>query len=258
MELQGLIDGFERARVRYQGARVAVVGRPNVGKSSLLNAIAGRERALVTPIAGTTRDVVEAVVAVDGAPVVLMDTAGIRETPELIEGMGIARSRAAIEDAACVVAVFDRSTILGADDQLVATLVRGRETVAVLNKSDLAAAITVADVQALLGDVPVVEASALEERGIERILSLLAVPLFQRSSHHDAGEVSIYRTRHRDAARRAVAELTRAADGLMTGSPLELVASDLASAAAALGDITGEITSEDVLDRVFAEFCIGK
>lgn len=257
-ELDALARTFERNRVRYEGARAVLVGRPNVGKSSVLNALAGRERAIVTPVAGTTRDVLEAAVTIRGTAVVLADTAGIRDTDDAVERLGVERARSAAADAACVLAVFDRSRPLDAADRAVATAVAGRRVVALANKRDLPAAITALDLRALLGDVPVVEVSALTGEGLQDVESAVSGVL---TGGRDAGgedESGLFRERHRDAVRRATADLARAEAGLRAHAPLELIASDLTAAADALGTITGAVTSEDILDRVFAEFCIGK
>ncbi len=248
---------FARTRVRYEGARAVLVGRPNVGKSSVLNALAGRERAIVTPVAGTTRDVLEAAITVCGVPVVVADTAGLRETDDLVERAGVERTRAALADAGCALAVFDGSAALDAADRAVAAAVRGRPLVAIVNKRDLPAVTTTEDVVALLGDAPIVELSALRGDGLGALEAAIARVLLAGGEGDDA-EVGIFRERHRDAVRRAAENLARAAQTLDAGAPLELVASDLAAAADALGTITGVVTSEDVLDRVFAEFCIGK
>jgi tRNA modification GTPase len=255
-ELTRLIATFERARVRYQGARVAMVGKPNVGKSSLLNVLAGRERSIVTPIPGTTRDVVEVVVAIAGIPVVLADTAGIRDSADTVERLGVDRSLAATDDAAVVLAVFDHSRPLDGDDAMVATAARVRPAIAVLNKSDLPATFAPALLAGLLPDARVVEVSAITRSGLDELGSALANLLV--GGDEAEPEVAMYRARHHDAARRAVDDLERAEAALAANAPPELIASDLDAAAAALAGITGEISSEDVLDRVFAEFCIGK
>ena len=248
---------FARTRVRYEGARAVLVGRPNVGKSSVLNALAGRERAIVTPVAGTTRDVLEAAITVCGVPVIVADTAGLRETDDVVERAGVERTHAALADAGCALAVFDGSAALDAADRAVAAAVRDRPLVAIVNKRDLPAVTTTEDVVALLGDAPIVELSALRGDGLGALEAAIARVLLA-GGEGDEAEVGIFRERHRDAVRRAAENLARAAQTLDAGAPLELVASDLAAAARALGTITGEVTSEDVLDRVFAEFCIGK
>jgi tRNA modification GTPase len=257
-ELAMLVQSFERGRLRYHGARVALVGRPNVGKSSLLNALAGRERALVTPIAGTTRDIVEAAIVVRDAPVTLMDTAGLRETSDVVEVLGVGRTRSAIEEAACVVAIFDRGAPLGTEDRGVVEAVRGRSIVVVLNKCDLPAATDAASVRALFGAVPVVEVSAVDGTRLAELVAEIGRAVFDRADGGRDDEIMLFRERHRDAARRAVQALERAEFGLSSAAPLELVASDLAAATDALAEITGIVTSEDVLDRVFADFCLGK
>ncbi len=255
-EIERLMASFDRARVRFEGARVAVVGKPNVGKSSLLNLLAGHERAIVTPIAGTTRDVIEAALSIAGCPVVLSDTAGIRRTEDSVERVGVERSHAAIADAAALIVMFDRSQPLDADDVMVARASSGRAGVAVLNKSDLPRRIAARDVATLMPRFPVVELSTVTSAGVDELTRTLGGLLF--AGDEPEPELSIYRARHRDAARRAVEDLARAGNAIARRAPPELIASDLARAAAALAVITGEVTSEDVLNRVFAEFCIGK
>ncbi len=255
--LEALAQSFERARVRYEGARAVLIGKPNAGKSSLLNALAGRDRAIVTAVAGTTRDVVETLVTLADVPVIVADTAGMRETSDVVEQLGVERSRAALADATCVIAVFDGSRPLDVDDRLVAAAIEGTPVVAALNKSDLAAQVTTPEVSALVGGAAIVEVSALTGVGVEALAAAISAAL---ATPADGGEdeIAIFRVRHRDAVRRAALDLTRAEAALAERAPAELVASDLGAAAAELGSITGEVTSEEILDRVFAEFCIGK
>jgi tRNA modification GTPase len=258
-EIEALAATFDRARVRYEGARVVLVGKPNVGKSSILNALVGRERAIVTAVAGTTRDVVETAVTVRGVPVTLADTAGIRDTGDVIERLGVERSRAAIADARCVVAIFDSSSVLEDADRDVAETISARPALAVLNKADLVPAISISDVRSLVGSVPVVALSARTGEGLAELEAALADALAAPVTNAAGDdETVIFRERHRDAARQAAEAIHRAERGLAVHAPVELIASDLAAAAGALGAITGEIVNEDVLDRVFAEFCVGK
>jgi tRNA modification GTPase len=154
--------------------------------------------------------------------------------------------------------VLDRARPLDPDDRLVAEAIVGRPTVVVLNKSDLPQAVDPREVTALIEDAPIIEVSALTGAGLAELTAALAAALFAPAAHAGEDEVAIFRVRHRDAARRAAEDLARAEEALAAAAPVELIASDLAAAAAELGAITGEVTSEDVLDRVFAEFCIGK
>ena len=203
-EIERLLGGFARARTRYEGARVVLAGKPNTGKSSVLNALVGRERAIVTPVAGTTRDVVEVSVALDGGAVTLADTAGIRITDDPVEQLGVARTRAAIQDASCVLALFDASASLDDDDRMVASAIEGRPVVAAMNKSDLPARVDAEEIRRILPGPPLLAVSAATGSGLGELTATLARVVFG-SSGHDQGEseIVIFRVRHRDAARRA-------------------------------------------------------
>lgn len=253
-EVESLLAASERARVRYEGARVVLVGKPNVGKSSLLNALAGRERSIVTPVAGTTRDVVEVTLDLGGAAVTLADTAGVREPEDALERLGVERTRGAIADAACALVVVDGSRPFDEEDARVADAVRNLPSAVVLNKSDLPPVVSSREVEACFGGSAILSVSAVTGTGVDQIGGVLA-SMLQTS---DDGETLMFRVRHREAALRAVEDVGRAEAAAIRGAPLELVASDLRCAADALGTITGAVTSEDVLDLVFAEFCVGK
>jgi tRNA modification GTPase len=248
---------FDRGRLRYAGARVALVGRPNVGKSSLMNALVGRDRAIVTPIPGTTRDVLEASIVVDGSPLVIMDTAGLRDTADVVEALGVERTRHAADDARCVLAIFDGSAVLQAEDAYVAELARKPGAIAVVNKTDLTTKLSDGELRPLVGTAPIMRVSAVSQEGFGALTAAIAAAVFGGEDGGD-DEVVLFRARHHDAVREAIAHLARAEGAIEDGAPLELVASDLHLAASALSSITGAITSEDVLDRVFADFCLGK
>jgi tRNA modification GTPase len=247
---------------------VALVGRPNVGKSSLLNMLLGVERAIVTPIAGTTRDTIEEYANVGGAPVHLVDTAGLTPSDDPIERIGVERSRAAARSADLLLLVLDGSSPLTPLDTAVATELRELATasdrqdasvppvVLVLNKSDLTAAYPVEEARALWPGAFAVRCSALskeETLPLERALAEVAL-----SGGAQAGEVLVTSARHADALRRASAHLREAAGTLAEDLPLDFVSIDLRAAIETLGEITGETASADLLDRIFAEFCIGK
>jgi tRNA modification GTPase len=187
-----------------------------------------------------------------------MDTAGVRATTDVVETLGIERTQAAIADAEGVVMVFDRSTELGNEDRMVAQLVGHVPTIGALAKADLPARLGRDDVASLLGSVPIVEVSARTGVGLAELGEALASLLLAPTAAVGDEEVAIFRVRHRDAARQAIEDLDRADRALRDRAPIDLVADDLAAAASALAGITGEVSSEDVLDRVFAEFCIGK
>jgi tRNA modification GTPase len=267
-EVERLLAGAGQGRVLRDGLRVALVGRPNVGKSSLLNMLLGAERAIVTPIAGTTRDTIEEYANVGGAPVHLVDTAGLTPSDDPIERIGVERSRAAARSADLLLLVLDGSSPLTPLDTAVATELRELATasdrqdasvppvVLVLNKSDLTAAYPVEEARELWPGAPVVRCSALskeETLPLERALAEVAL-----SGGAQAGEVLVTSARHADALRRASAHLREAAGTLAEDLPLDFVSIDLRAAIETLGEITGETASADLLDRIFAEFCIGK
>lgn len=248
-----------RAGLLYrEGIQIAIVGRPNVGKSSLLNALLRADRAIVTPIAGTTRDVISETISLRGIPATLLDTAGIAESEDAIEQLGIHRSRRAMAASGIVVLVLDRSAPLTADDLRVAALLRQRDAagiVVVLNKSDLQPE---SDAQArrLLADAPIVEVSAASGAGLELLEDALYRAAVALTG--EAAEPALVTERQLDALRRAREAVEAALDAHDLGMPLDLVAVDVREALEAVGEVTGENVSEAVLDEIFRRFCIGK
>jgi tRNA modification GTPase len=267
-EVEQLLAGAERGRVLREGLRVALVGRPNVGKSSLLNVLLGAERAIVTPIPGTTRDTIEEYATVGGVPVHLVDTAGLSPTDDPIERIGVERSRAAARSADLLLFVLDSATPLTALDHAAAAELRAllgadgrgeaREApvILTLNKSDLPATFPETEAQALWPGAALAHSSTLTADGtaaLERALARSA-----QSGEAQPGEVLVSTARHADALRRAREHLAAAGETLEQDTPLDFVSIDLRAALEALGEITGETADADLLDRIFAEFCIGK
>jgi tRNA modification GTPase len=268
-EIRALSAEAESGMLIRQGVRTALIGRPDAGKSSLLNALLRVDRAIVTPIPGTTRDTLEETASLGGVPFVLVDTAGITETADLVEQLGIERSRAAAERADLVLLVIDAAQPLTPVDRNAlhsvldargpaasANDLRDRLLV-VLNKSDLPAQVTGDEVAGLLPNVPLVHASAATHGGVAELENaMVARVLGGRSASSDVPLVT--NVRHRDALLQAADHLTGAVNAARAGTPAAFVAVDIHAALDALGTITGETVGEDLLDVIFREFCIGK
>jgi len=255
-ELVALVRDWERGRLVREGLSLAIVGPPNAGKSSLLNALLGEERAIVSEIAGTTRDVIEETFAVDGVPVRVLDTAGLRASDDTIERIGIDRARRALGAAAVALVVVDGSRALDADARDVLAQTRGRERVVLFNKRDLGTAGYDARDEA---ERDAISASVYteERRTVEAVRRAIA-----RAGWHgesvDLTRPHLASARQADAVARARDALAHARATLAASEPVDLIAPELFAAVAALGEITGAAATEAVLDGIFARFCIGK
>ena len=241
-------------RILREGARVVILGRANVGKSSLLNRFLREERAIVTAIPGTTRDVIEESIDLDGVRIRLVDTAGVRETEDIVEQEGIKRTRAAQDEADLLLVVVDGSVPLTSDDRELLSAVRDRKHVVLLNKADLA---DTAETDAALAGHLLYVISAKTGLGVEIVKSALRAQLVSGGFEATEG-VMVTNVRHRDALRRAGESLGQALESVQCGMAGELVSIDVRAAADALGEITGAITTDEILGRIFSEFCIGK
>ncbi|HEU0025503.1 MAG TPA: tRNA uridine-5-carboxymethylaminomethyl(34) synthesis GTPase MnmE [Ktedonobacterales bacterium] len=258
-----LLAGVERGRIQREGLRVALVGRPNVGKSSLLNTLLGVERAIVTPVAGTTRDTIEEAARLGGIALHLVDTAGLTPSDDPIERLGVERSRAAAREAGALVFVFDGSEPLAPLDFAAARELRDLlgddaavPVILALNKDDLPAALQPEDVADLWSGAPVVCVSARSRAGVAPLEEALARVAL--SGEGQSADPLVASARHADALRRAAESLAAALAALESRAPLDFVALDTRAALEALGEITGETATADLLDQIFAEFCIGK
>ena len=251
--LEGLLASASQGMIYRQGARAALVGRPNAGKSSLLNALLRVDRAIVTPIPGTTRDTLEETASLCGIPVVLVDTAGIAETADPVEQLGVARSRAALAAADVALLVIDISNPFEPADAQIAELVAGKPTIVVQNKIDLLPAGTQPPNES---ETPIVAVSARTGAGLDTLAEAIATILLGGAPA--GAERLVSNPRHRDALARASGHLRDARAGHAAGIPPDLLAVDLTAALAAIGEITGDGVHDDLLATIFSTFCIGK
>lgn len=270
--LDGLARSYDYGRLLKEGLRVAIVGRPNVGKSSLLNCLLGADRAIVTDIPGTTRDTLEEGFDLNGIPAVLIDTAGIREHADPVEKIGIERTHRAIEQADAVILLLDQSADWNAADaQLAALLNRKEKIVAALNKSDLPTKMNVDRAREALPQAAVVSISSLSGAGVENLLKelsrLAAAPRGESSNGTKLNAVInegvsdpvwVTSLRHRDALAKALESLKRALEVCGASDMEECQALELREALDSLGAIIGETVTEDILKEIFSKFCIGK
>ncbi|MDH3998847.1 MAG: 50S ribosome-binding GTPase, partial [Desulfuromonadales bacterium] len=254
-EIACLAASFDTGRVLREGVNVLILGRPNVGKSSLMNALLGESRAIVTEIAGTTRDTLEEQLVLAGFPIRLIDAAGVRETDDPIEREGVRRAQEKAQSADLTLLVVDGSVPLEQEDELAAQICDADKTILVLNKSDQGLLPTSA---ALTRFETRVEVSAKHGAGLDDLQATLERHL-QGSLPGDAAEdLIVNERRHCDALLQAVQALRLFRDGVALSAPYECLALELRSALDALGLITGETTPDDILNQIFSQFCIGK
>jgi tRNA modification GTPase len=255
--IEHLIRTADEGRIVREGVTAALLGRPNVGKSSLLNALARADRAIVTPVPGTTRDVVEEFITVRGLPVRLMDTAGLRDTVDMVEQEGVRRSHDALARAELVLAVLDGSVPMDAEDRRLLESAKGKALVAVVNKADLPPRLDPGALAEIVAGGRMVRTSALTGEGLEELRDAIRETVLKQGLEAREG-VLITRLRHRAALVRAKDSLDQVLASVERRMPAECIAVDLRGAVNAIGEIIGETTTDDILDRIFKEFCIGK
>ena len=262
--LETLISRAEEGKIFREGISAVILGRPNVGKSSLLNTLLEEDRALVTPIPGTTRDTIEEFVNIKGMPVRIVDTAGIRHTIETVEEMGIQRARAKLADADLVLFMLDATESLTEEDQALYSSIRQnskkQKVLLVLNKIDIGSNTSPEQYRTGLGNEELVAVSAKHHTGISELKDSVFSLITGRTKGPgwDPGAAAVPNVRHKAAMEKALEACRRAQKGLETNISPDLLAIDIQSALEYLGDIVGETTPEDVLDMIFERFCIGK
>jgi len=259
-EVQDLLMTAETGRVLRDGAQVVIVGKPNTGKSSLLNALLHEDRAIVTDIAGTTRDVIEGNVVWDGVPITLIDTAGVRATTDVIEQEGIRRSQSAREQGDLILHVLDASVLETQGFDATEVQSTHPEDVVILNKIDLVEDQKISSLSSLVQEHSPCRVLFLSVRtgsGLDELRHTIVSQLSGESLEADAGLI-VTNVRHHVALERAKTAMNEAITSIQKGMEPEFIAMDLRGATDALGEITGVVTSDDILNRIFSEFCIGK
>ena len=252
-----LLAGADTGRILREGVKTVIVGRPNVGKSSLLNALLGMERAIVTDVPGTTRDIIEEEISVAGIPLRLLDTAGLRAAEDAVEQIGVARTEQHLTDAELILAVFDASEPLTAEDHALLTRLSAAaaDIIILCSKEDRPSVLSAADFSAVAA--PVLRISAQEGTGLDALREEIAAHIVRREGDLSDGALP-NKEREIEALRRAEAHLTAAAETLAADLGTDFVSIDLRAAYDALGEILGETVDTDLIDRIFSEFCIGK
>ena len=254
--LQKLMKDADNGRMIQEGIRTVIIGKPNAGKSSLLNALVGEERAIVTDIEGTTRDVLEESIQLNGISLNIVDTAGIRKTEDIVEKIGVNKAKDQMQDEDLVIFVVDASRELDENDFEIIRMIREKKAVVLLNKSDLETKISKEELKQYL-DKPMIEISAKEEEGIHELETILKDMFFQGEITFN-DEIYITNIRQKEALGKAYESLQRVKDSVEAGMPEDFYTIDLMDAYEALGNITGETIGEDLVNEIFSKFCMGK
>ena len=256
-DLTTLLETAADGRLITEGVNVAILGKPNVGKSSLMNALVGTTRAIVTDIPGTTRDTIEEMINIGGVPLKLIDTAGIRSTDDVVEQQGVERSKAVLDKAELLLLMFDASQPLNDADHELLQTAQSLKAILILNKVDLPVVTASTTLLAHCPKKKVVETVIPDGKGLDKLKATVCEELL--GEDFVVGESPIVtNARHQEALRRANEALGYVIESLENGMPPELVAVDLRISLDGLGDIVGKTTTEDILDRIFAQFCVGK
>lgn len=255
--LDALLVNSKRGQILRDGINTVILGKPNVGKSSLLNALSKKNRAIVTDIPGTTRDMIEEYINLDGIPLKIIDTAGIRDTADVVEKIGVDMAKGAVEDANLLLVMLDNSMKLDDEDVKILELAKDINTIVIVNKTDLDTVVDYGVVSELLPDAKVVKTSILNNLGVEEILEEIKRMFFDGEIMVES-DVYLSNMRHIDALKRARASIGSAYEDIVMSVPLDCIEVDLNDAMEYLGQITGQSIGEDLLDKIFSEFCLGK
>ena len=256
VDLQKLLDSFDNGKIIKEGIKTAIIGRPNAGKSSLLNAILKEERAIVTEIEGTTRDTIEEFVNINGLPLKLIDTAGIRNTENEVEKIGIEKSKKLAKEADLCIVIIDSSKQLNNEDKEILKMVEPKKTIIILNKIDLECFVD-KDTDLISNFKNVVKISALKKEEIEDIYEKIS-QMFNFNEINLDNEIVITNERHKNIIKKAIGNINNAEESIYKNMPVDIVAIAIKEVLANLGEITGDVASEEIINEIFARFCLGK
>lgn len=257
IKIEKLEKSFDNGKIIKEGIKTAIIGKPNAGKSSLLNKLLKEDRAIVTEFEGTTRDTIEEMVNINGIPLKLVDTAGIRDAKDEVERIGIKKSREMAQNADLIIAIFDGSKYLDKEDYEILSLLEGKNCIILLNKCDLVSKLNAKDKQLLKYTDKIVEISALNGFGID-ILEDAITELFNLDKIKFDTEVVITNVRHKTLLSQAINNISNAEDTIIKKMPLDIIAIYIKEILENLGTISGELVSEDIIDEIFSKFCLGK
>lgn len=257
LEIDNLLSTADKGRILRDGLNTVILGKPNVGKSSLLNAILRENRAIVTDVPGTTRDIIEEYVNIDGIPLKIVDTAGIRSTEDLVEKIGVDRAKKVVEGADLVIGVFDASRELSLEDKEIIELLKEKNSIVLLNKTDLPNKYNIEDLKTLIPNKKIILTAIAKDEGIEELEETIK-NMFYSGDVEVSDEIMITNIRHKNQLIKAKKNIEEAIEGIKLNVPLDCVEVDIRNCWDNLGEISGDTISEDILDKIFSEFCIGK
>lgn len=256
-EINKLLETGAQGKIMREGLSTVIVGRPNVGKSSMLNNLIQDNKAIVTEVAGTTRDVLEEYVNVRGVPLRLVDTAGIRDTEDIVEKIGVERSRKALSQADLILFVLNNNEALTEDDQTLYDVVKNEDVIVIINKTDLETKLDINEVKDMIGDTPLIQTSMLKQEGIDE-LEIQIRDLFFGGDVQNQDMTYVSNSRHISLLKQARQSIQDAIDAAESGIPMDMVQIDLTRTWEILGEIIGESASDELIDQLFSQFCLGK
>ncbi|RIL61798.1 tRNA uridine-5-carboxymethylaminomethyl(34) synthesis GTPase MnmE [Staphylococcus epidermidis] len=256
-EINRLLETGAQGKIMREGLSTVIVGRPNVGKSSMLNNLIQDNKAIVTEVAGTTRDVLEEYVSVRGVPLRLVDTAGIRDTEDIVEKIGVERSRKALSEADLILFVLNNNEPLTEDDQTLFEVIKNEDVIVIINKTDLEQRLDVSELREMIGDMPLIQTSMLKQEGIDE-LEIQIKDLFFGGEVQNQDMTYVSNSRHISLLKQARQSIQDAIDAAESGIPMDMVQIDLTRTWEILGEIIGESASDELIDQLFSQFCLGK